>query len=72
MYEDVMRTLKWIGPFLVLLCLAHNVHADSQTLCPPKCWIAELSLESTGLTVEICVTAHFSLILRIRFHDCRS
>ena len=36
MYDDAMRTLKWIGPFLVLLCLAHNVHADSQTLCPSK------------------------------------
>lgn len=31
-----MRTLKWIGPFLVLLCLTPNAYADSEALCPSK------------------------------------
>ena len=31
-----MRSLKWIGPFLVLFCVAHNTYADSEALCPSK------------------------------------
>ena len=31
-----MRCLKWIGPFLVLFCVAHNTYADSEALCPSK------------------------------------
>mgnify|MGYP003287995414 FL=1 len=31
-----MRTPKWIGPFLVLLCLTPNAYADSEALCPSK------------------------------------
>ena len=31
-----MRTLKWIGPLFVLLCLTPNAYADSEALCPSK------------------------------------
>lgn len=31
-----MRSLKWIGPFLMLFCVTHNTYADSEPLCPSK------------------------------------
>lgn len=31
-----MKIFKWMSSFLVLLCLTHTAHADSQALCPFK------------------------------------
>lgn len=31
-----MKTLKWIGPFLVLFCFTPNAYAGSEALCPSK------------------------------------